>query len=252
MKIAITARGKTLEDAVDPRFGRSPYFVVVDTDTAAVEAIENPNVALGGGAGIQAAQMMAERDVKAVLTGNCGPNAYQTLEAAGIELIVGVSGIVGEVVERYKAGGLNAAQEANVASHFGMGGGGAMGAGMGMGRGMGRGMGMGRAAATGPMPGAAAEGGDTVGSLKAQAEQLGGQLQAINDRIASLQSGGAPGRLLAVVDAEACTACGLCANVCPVDAITVDTCAAVDAALCTGCGRCVAECPQDALTLKKR
>ena len=83
MKIAITATGLTLDANLDPRFGRCAYFLVVDTNTMEFEAVENPNVALGGGAGIQSAQLMAAKDVKFVLTGNCGPNAHETLSAAG-------------------------------------------------------------------------------------------------------------------------------------------------------------------------
>ncbi len=123
MKIAVTAKGKTLADHVDPRFGRCPYFLVVDTEMSHVEPIENPNLALGGGAGIQAAQLMAEREVEAVLTGNCGPNAYRTLEAAGIAVIVGVEGTVGEAVEKFQSGALSTTQGPNVAGHFGTGGG---------------------------------------------------------------------------------------------------------------------------------
>ena len=119
MKIAITASGSTLDVNVDPRFGRCAYFLIVDTDTTAFEAIENSNAALGGGAGIQSGQLIAGRDVKFVLTGNCGPNAYETLSAAGIGVITGCSGSVREAVERFKAGQLTAAGEPNVASHSG-------------------------------------------------------------------------------------------------------------------------------------
>jgi len=61
MKIAVTCRGKTLDDQVDPRFGRCPYFLVVDTDTLDAEPIENPNLALGGGAGIQSKSRIHEQ-----------------------------------------------------------------------------------------------------------------------------------------------------------------------------------------------
>ncbi len=124
MKIAVTARGKTLDDAVDPRFGRCPYFVIVETETLVIEPIENPGIAQGGGAGVQSAQLMAEHDVKTVLTGNCGPNAYQTLNAADVKVIVGVSGTVRAAVEQFKSGALSSTQGPNVASHFGTGGGG--------------------------------------------------------------------------------------------------------------------------------
>ncbi|MCD6365056.1 MAG: NifB/NifX family molybdenum-iron cluster-binding protein, partial [Planctomycetes bacterium] len=99
MKVAITSQGPDMNSALDPRFGRCPYFMIVDTDTMKSEAVENSSVMLGGGAGIQSAQLMAEKDVKFVLTGNCGPNAYQTLSAAGIGVIIGCSGSVADVVE---------------------------------------------------------------------------------------------------------------------------------------------------------
>ncbi|NMB77263.1 MAG: dinitrogenase iron-molybdenum cofactor biosynthesis protein [Myxococcales bacterium] len=124
MKVAISATGRTLDDAVDPRFGRCSTFLLVETDDMTFEAIENGNSSLGGGAGIQAAQLVAHKGVKAVLTGNCGPNAHQTLSAAGIDVIVGCSGTVSEVVARFKAGQLQPTTAPNVASHSGMGGGG--------------------------------------------------------------------------------------------------------------------------------
>ena len=120
MKIAVTAREKTLDDQVDPRFGRCAYFLIVDTENMSVEAVPNPNTTAGGGAGIQAAQLMADRGVEAVQTGNCGPNAYRTLEAADIRVVVGVTGRVKDAVELYKSGGAQSASGPNVASHSGM------------------------------------------------------------------------------------------------------------------------------------
>ena len=121
MKIAITAVEPGLDAAVDPRFGRCPYFLIVETDDLAFEAVENPNVDSGGGAGVSSAQIVAEKGAKSVLTGNCGPKAYQTLSAVGIEIIVGCSGTVKDVVEQFKAGDLSASKDANVDSHFGTG-----------------------------------------------------------------------------------------------------------------------------------
>ncbi|MGB2821491.1 MAG: NifB/NifX family molybdenum-iron cluster-binding protein [Phycisphaerae bacterium] len=173
MKVAVTATEPSPDGRVDPRFGRCPFFIIIETDDMGFEAIANPNVALGGGAGVQSAQLVAEKGAKFVLTGNCGPNAYQTLSAAGIGVIVGCSGTAAEVVERFKSGQLRSAGEPNVASHFGTGAspgpagvqpvtaqpdptsgsgmpmsagggrGGGMGRGMGQGGGRGRGMGQG-------------------------------------------------------------------------------------------------------------
>ena len=125
MRIAITATGANLEAKVDPRFGRCACLLFVETDDLSFEAVENPNVALGGGAGIQSAQLVAAKGVTHVLTGNCGPNAHQTLSAAGIVIVVGCSGVVRDAIEQYKAGQFAATGEPNVASHFGMGRGGA-------------------------------------------------------------------------------------------------------------------------------
>jgi len=121
MKIAVTSKGKGFDDQVDPRFGRCAYFLIVETETMAVEPIENSNVALGGGAGIQSAQLMAQCDVKAVMTGNCGPDVFQTLNTADVEVIVVASGNVRGVVERFRSGSFSSTQAPNVASHFGMG-----------------------------------------------------------------------------------------------------------------------------------
>jgi predicted Fe-Mo cluster-binding NifX family protein len=124
MRIAISATGRTLDAPLDPRFGRCPTFVLVETDDMSFEAIDNGNSSLGGGAGIQSAQLMAQKGVKTVLTGNCGPNAHETLSAAGIDVIVGCRGTVSEVVAQFTAGQLRPARGPNVDGHAGMGGGG--------------------------------------------------------------------------------------------------------------------------------
>jgi len=120
MKVAVTSRGTTLDDQVDPRFGRCANFVIVETDDMSCEAVANSNAAAGGGAGIQSAQLVADKDAETVLTGNCGPNAFRTLAAAGIGVVIGATGTVREAVEAYKSGRLKATGGPNVESHAGM------------------------------------------------------------------------------------------------------------------------------------
>jgi predicted Fe-Mo cluster-binding NifX family protein len=120
MKIAVTAAGPTLDSPGDPRFGRCDYFVIVETADMSAVAVANPNVDRGGGAGIQSAQLMASHGIKAVLTGNCGPNAHQALSAAGIEVVLGCAGSVGELARRHAAGELSGAAGPNVDSHAGL------------------------------------------------------------------------------------------------------------------------------------
>ena len=142
MKIAISATGPTLDAEVDPRFGRCQHFIIADTETDEFEAVENSSAMAAGGAGISAAQMIVEKGVEAILTGNCGPNAHQVLSPAGVKVITGVSGKIKDAIAEYKLGTYSPSQQANVPDHFGMGGGGAgRGMGGGMGRGGGRGMG---------------------------------------------------------------------------------------------------------------
>lgn len=146
MKIAVTAERPSLDARVDPRFGRCACFLVIETDDLSFEVLENTNVAMPGGAGIQAAEYMADQGVDHILTGNCGPNAYKALSAAGIGVVTGCSGVVREVVEQFRSGKLAAAGRPSVAGHFGNSSPapGAPRAGMGVGAGGGRGMGQGR------------------------------------------------------------------------------------------------------------
>jgi len=249
VKIAVTAKGNTLEDQVDPRFGRCPYFLVVDTETMDFKAIENANSALGGGAGIQSGQLMAEHDVEFVLTGNCGPNAFQTLEAAGIQVIVGVSGTSRRAVEQFRSGALSTSSDANVRSHFGMNATGAQSSGQNMqmqGGKRGAGRGMGGAALT-----PAVTGQPLLESLKAQAQAMEEQLETIRKQIDEARHDSTPTGLVAVVDLEKCIACGTCQKACPTAAIAINKGASVDPAKCNGCSRCVTECPQGAISLHK-
>jgi len=119
MKIAVSATGNHLDSAIDPRFGRCAYFLIVDAEDMKFEAFSNESSALGGGAGIQSAQFISSKGAQVLISGNCGPNAVQTLSASGIKVILGQSGTAGEAIERFKQGYLQSVSEANVAAHYG-------------------------------------------------------------------------------------------------------------------------------------
>ena len=144
MRICVTATAGNLNAQVDPRFGRCQYFVFVDSDTMAFEAMANEAIAAPGGAGIQAAQTVVNKGVDVLVSGNVGPNAFQVLSTAGVKIATGAYGTVQEAVEMYKAGRLSEAGISTVAAHAGMGAGVGTGAGFGMGIGMGGGRGGGR------------------------------------------------------------------------------------------------------------
>jgi len=181
MKICITAQGDNLDSKVESRFGRSPYFIIYDTDAANFEAIKNPNIDASSGVGIKSGQMVADKKVSVVLTGKVGPKASDALKAAGIKIIDSASGTVKEVLDKYQASGFktnkklaNKPQFAGVSQGqdvqtdnwfsrclrgwFGFGSGrggrgrqgGGFGQGMGQGRSMGRGQGGGKRGFNGP------------------------------------------------------------------------------------------------------
>ncbi len=119
MKIAITATGNNLDANVDPRFGRAHYFIIVDTETLEFKTIENPSIAAGGGAGVQSAQLISDEKAEYLLTGNCGPNAFKVFEAAGINVIVNISGTVRSAIEDFNNGVHKISDAPNVESHHG-------------------------------------------------------------------------------------------------------------------------------------
>ena len=121
MKVAVSATGNTLESKLDQRFGRTPCFMFVDTETMEFEAVDNGGAASSGGAGIAAAQLVADKDAKAVITGNVGPNAMNVLKAAKMDIYRGSAATVRENVELLNKGALERIN-ANVPAHFGMGG----------------------------------------------------------------------------------------------------------------------------------
>lgn len=186
MKIAITATGPTLDDEVDPRFGRCRYFIVADTETMEVEALENSNAVSGSGVGISNGQMIADKGAQAVLTGNCGPNAYQVLSAAGLQVITGVTGKVRDAIEGYNTGRFRATAQPNVTGHFGVGA--ASGMGMGGGMGMGRRMSGGRGTMppAGPIP-QAMNLEEDLDELKSQTEMLRQRLEQLQQRFKDME-----------------------------------------------------------------
>ena len=112
MKIAISSKGKDINSEIDDIFGRCSYFIIAEVDNKEIkksESVENTNVNQMGGAGIATAQMMAEKDVNAVITGNVGPRAFDVLKQFNIEVYSG-EGVVKEVLQKFIDGKLKKIQ----------------------------------------------------------------------------------------------------------------------------------------------
>ena len=120
MKIVVSSTGDSLDSQIDPRFGRCSFFIIIDTEDMSFESINNENIALGGGEGIQSASYVVSKGVKAVLTGNCGPKAMQVFNTANVDVYIGSSGTVKEAVEKFKQGGLSSTTKATVEEKAGV------------------------------------------------------------------------------------------------------------------------------------
>ncbi|MEW5803303.1 MAG: NifB/NifX family molybdenum-iron cluster-binding protein [bacterium] len=119
MKIVITSSGKSLESQIDSRFGRAAQFTVYDTETGEFQFVENnQNLNAAQGAGIQAAEAVSRIGADCVITGHCGPKAFRTLQAAGIQIITGAQGTVSYVIEEFKAGRLKTSDSPDVEGHW--------------------------------------------------------------------------------------------------------------------------------------
>jgi predicted Fe-Mo cluster-binding NifX family protein len=107
MKIVLTTVSPNLETDVDPRFGRAANLLVIETDTLEWKAESNPGASSSGGAGILAAQIVADQHVQAAISGDFGPHAFEALQAAGISMyIYGDCQNAFQAIERFKAGQL--------------------------------------------------------------------------------------------------------------------------------------------------
>jgi len=119
MKIAITAQGKELSSEIDLRFGRAKWIIIVDSETGDFDVHDNVvNLNAVQGAGIQTVQIIANLDVEVVITGNVGPNAFKTLNTAGVKIFLAEKQTVQNAIDSLKAGKLKEVDQANVEGHW--------------------------------------------------------------------------------------------------------------------------------------
>ena len=107
MKIILTSSGNKMESETSEVFGRAPYFILADTETGEISVHENPALSASGGAGIQAAQFVADLGAEAVVNGNIGPKALKVIQTAKIKTYKHEGKTVAEVIDKFKAGALS-------------------------------------------------------------------------------------------------------------------------------------------------
>jgi len=109
MNIAFTTKGTEWESKMDPRFGRTEYFVVYNEDTKELKSVSNKDVeGEAHGAGPKAAQKLAELKADVLITGNGpGGNAATVLQKLGTECYIGAGDMtIKEAYDAFKAGSL--------------------------------------------------------------------------------------------------------------------------------------------------
>jgi len=120
MKIAVASKGKTISSRVDDRFGRCPYFLVVDTTSGTIETITNPAQKEKNAAGIKACHMLIAEGVDAVVVKNVGHNVFVTLTGAGMDVYTVASGTVKAALEQVKRGELTMVEHPTVGFQEGL------------------------------------------------------------------------------------------------------------------------------------
>jgi predicted Fe-Mo cluster-binding NifX family protein len=95
--IAVASSGRTINDPVENVAARSPYFLLFDRQGTLIEFLENPYRDASGGAGPLVADLLARRNVTALVAGNFGVNLRASLEEKAINYIE-FSGKVEEAV----------------------------------------------------------------------------------------------------------------------------------------------------------
>ena len=119
MKIAVTTSGNNLSGDLDRRFGRAARFLIFDTEADSFMVIDNSqNLNAPQGAGIQAAKIVADAGVDAVITGHCGPKAFKVLSQAGITIYPTDAPTVAAALEKLKNNELVASANADVEGHW--------------------------------------------------------------------------------------------------------------------------------------
>lgn len=117
MKLIVPAESKSLTAPVCPSFGRTPYYALIDTESGTHEFLDNAAAASQGGAGIKAAQTLADSGAAAIITYRCGENAAQVLDAAGVKIYKARDGSVKDNIAAFKDGKLSLLTETHPGFH---------------------------------------------------------------------------------------------------------------------------------------
>lgn len=119
MIIAVSTTGNELSMPVDPRFGRCKQFIIFDSNDESFKVIDNTqNLNAAQGAGIQSAQTVANSGADVLISGHCGPKAFQVLTQANIKVYTCKDLNIKEAITQLLAGELPQADQPDVQGHW--------------------------------------------------------------------------------------------------------------------------------------
>ena len=119
MKIILPVTDRTEESEISSNFGRAPYFLVFDSNTNVKNYILNSSVNSPSGAGIKAAQILANAHVDVLITPRLGENAALVVKEAGIEIYESVSSLIDETLSAFQKGELSLLSKTHPGLHQG-------------------------------------------------------------------------------------------------------------------------------------
>ena len=117
MKICLTATKNNLEAQIDSRFGRCNYFIFIDSEKNQIKSIKNDVSEVTEDAGVLAAQIIAKKLIKYVITGNVSSRAMQALKTSGIEVYIVRDISVNNALEKFRKGELSKADSPTVCGY---------------------------------------------------------------------------------------------------------------------------------------
>ena len=119
MKVVISATGKDIESNIDARFGRAPFFLIVDTNTNEEKVMANTSRERESGVGVTVGNIVAREGVDAVITSDIGPIAFETFEQCGIK-IYQANGKIKDAIQQFVKGKLPEITKSTVSKFDGL------------------------------------------------------------------------------------------------------------------------------------
>ena len=117
MRIAIPVNERDIKSEVCPSFGRAPYYLIYETSDKTSIFLDNAAAQSAGGAGIKAAQLLLDNEVKVIIAPRYGENAARVLVDANVTVYKNIAGSAEDNIKAYENKRLNALADIHAGYH---------------------------------------------------------------------------------------------------------------------------------------